>query len=174
MGISPRALSHYLAKYPFIEHGNAGHRGNDGPLTDPQRFAEARASGSATIGMFLARRASSSARSGSSMPSAVIWNVPKCMPMLSRGLKIQVRLHGFRRIHVNGLHEPARFVRANRQQRQIDRPEPLTNVAEERRVCRIAGEEDAAVRRPPARTRSTARGFDRMACAQKNAARASA
>jgi predicted transcriptional regulator len=21
MGISPRALSHYLAKYPFIEHG---------------------------------------------------------------------------------------------------------------------------------------------------------
>jgi hypothetical protein len=24
MGISPRALSHYLAKYPFIEHGKAG------------------------------------------------------------------------------------------------------------------------------------------------------
>ena len=26
MGISPRALSHYLAKYPFIEHGKAGHQ----------------------------------------------------------------------------------------------------------------------------------------------------
>ena len=34
-------------------------------------------------GMLLARHASSSARSGSSMPSVVSWNVPKCMPTLS-------------------------------------------------------------------------------------------
>ena len=77
------------------------------------------------------------------MPSVVSWNVPKCMPMLSRRFEIQVRLHRLRRIHVNGLHEPARLVRADRQQRQIDRAEPLPDVAEEGRIRGVAGEIDA-------------------------------
>ena len=57
-------------------------------------------------------------------------------------LEIQVRLHGLRRIHVNGLHEPARLVGADRQQRQIDRTEPLPDIAEERGVRGVAGEKD--------------------------------
>ena len=74
--------------------------------------------------MFLVRHASASARTGSSMPSVVSWNVPKCMPMLSGRLEVEMRLHRLRRIHVNALHEPARLVGADRQQRQIDRAEP--------------------------------------------------
>ena len=40
--------------------------------------------------------------------------------------KVEVRLYGFGRIHVNRLHEPARLVGADWQQRQIDRPQPAT------------------------------------------------
>ena len=94
-------------------------------------------------GISLARRASSSARKGSSMPSVVIGNVPKCMPTLSDASRSSVRLHRFRRIHVHGLHEPARLVRADGQQCQIDRAKPHSDVAEEGRVGRVAGEEYA-------------------------------
>jgi len=47
------------------------------------------------------------------------------------GLKIEVRLHRFCWIHVNGLHEPARLVSADGQERQINRTEPQPNVAKE-------------------------------------------
>ena len=56
--------------------------------------------------------------------------------------EIQVRLHRLRRIHVNGLHEPAWLVGADRQKGQIDRAEPFSNVAEEARIRRVAGEID--------------------------------
>ena len=49
-----------------------------------------------------------------------------------RRAEIQVRLHRLRRIHVHDVHEPARLVRADRQQREIDRTEPVADVAEER------------------------------------------
>ena len=41
------------------------------------------------------------------------------------GLKIEVRLHRFCWIHVNGLHEPAWLVGADGQKGQIGRTEPL-------------------------------------------------
>src|SRR5262245_9938981 len=56
--------------------------------------------------------------------------------------KIKVGLHRLRRIHVNGLHEPAWLISADGQERQINRTEPLPNIAEEARVCGIAGEKD--------------------------------
>src|SRR5438105_4988174 len=58
-------------------------------------------------------------------------------------VEIQVRLHRLGRIHVNHPHEPAGLVRADRQQRQIDRPEPPADVVEEARIRRVAGEIDA-------------------------------
>ena len=61
--------------------------------------------------------------------------------------EIEVRLHRLRWIHVNGLHEPARLVRADRQKRQIDRTEPASDVAEEGGIRGVAGEEDAGAAR---------------------------
>src|SRR5437879_4771207 len=58
-------------------------------------------------------------------------------------LEIHVRLHRLRRIHVNDLHEPPRLVGADREQGQIDRTEPLPDVAEEWRIRAIAGEKYA-------------------------------
>ena len=52
-------------------------------------------------------------------------------------------LYCLRRIHVNGLHEPARLVRADGQQRQIDRTKPLPDLAEKRGVGTVPGEKDA-------------------------------
>ena len=50
-------------------------------------------------------------------------------------------LHGLSRIHVDRLHEPPRLVGADRQEREINRPEPLPDVVEQARVCRVASEE---------------------------------
>src|SRR5512144_2615450 len=55
-------------------------------------------------------------------------------------LEINVSLHRFGGIHVHRLHEPARLVGANRQQREIDRSESPANIRKERRVGRIACE----------------------------------
>jgi hypothetical protein len=52
-----------------------------------------------------------------------------------RRLELEMCLDRFRRIHVHGVHEPARLVRADRNQRQIDRPEPLANVAKDERMA---------------------------------------
>ena len=68
-----------------------------------------------------ASRARSSARSGSSIASSVSWNVPKCMPMLTRARDVEVRADGLVRVHVHGRHEPARLVGADREQRDVDR-----------------------------------------------------
>ena len=65
-------------------------------------------------------------------------------------LKVQVRLHRLRRIHVNGLHEPARLVGADGQERQINRTEPQPNVVEEARIRGVAGEKDARAACRPA------------------------
>jgi hypothetical protein len=46
-------------------------------------------------------------------------------------LKIQVRLHCLRRIHVNDLHEPPRLIGTDRQQRKVDWTEPPPYVVEE-------------------------------------------
>ena len=77
-------------------------------------------------GRFIARHASFNARVGSSIPSVVIGNVPKCMPMLWEGSEIKMRLDRLGRIHVNGTHEPPWLVRANREQRQVNWPEAPT------------------------------------------------
>ena len=90
------------------------------------------------------------------------------------GAEIQVRLHRLCRIHVNGLHEPARLVGADREKGQIDRTEPLPDIAKERRIRRVAGEIISARRAAPARIRPTGRGFDRTESARRNDAPASA
>src|SRR5437868_11228691 len=58
-------------------------------------------------------------------------------------LKIEMRLHRLRRIHVNGLHEPAWLVPPNGQERKVNRTEPEPNVAEETCIRGVAGEKDA-------------------------------
>ncbi len=55
-----------------------------------------------------------------------------------------MRLHRFRRIHVDVFHEPARLVGADREQREVDRPQASADLAEMRSVSGIAGEEDSA------------------------------
>jgi hypothetical protein len=50
-------------------------------------------------------------------------------------------------IHVNRLHEPARLVCANRQEREIDRTQPPTDVAEKIGIGSVAGEIDADISR---------------------------
>src|SRR5262245_58706671 len=62
-----------------------------------------------------------------------------------RGFEIQMSLNGLLGIHVNGPHEPARLIRTDRQKRQIDRAEPLSYIAEERRVRGVAGEINSRV-----------------------------
>ncbi len=58
-----------------------------------------------------------------------------------------MRLHGLGGIHVNVLHEPARLVRANRKERQVDRSELTPDVAKDRRrIAAVSGEVDATVR----------------------------
>src|SRR5580704_6989255 len=58
-------------------------------------------------------------------------------------LKIQVRLHRLRRIHVNDLHEPARLIGTDRQQCEVDWTEPLPDVVKEGGVRGVAGEKYA-------------------------------
>src|SRR5438105_4152321 len=61
-------------------------------------------------------------------------------------LKINMRLYCLGRIHMNGLHEPARFVCSDWQERQIDRAESQANVAKEVPISCVAGEKNALVR----------------------------
>src|SRR5689334_19655278 len=61
-------------------------------------------------------------------------------------LKIEMRLRRFGWIHMNELHEPARFVSTDRQERQIDWAKSLPNVAEEASVCGVACKKDAGTR----------------------------
>ena len=56
--------------------------------------------------------------------------------------EIDVRLHRLLRIHVHGLHEPARLVGADGHQGQVERTEPPADVAEERAIRGVAGEVD--------------------------------
>src|SRR4029434_1521030 len=58
-------------------------------------------------------------------------------------LEVRVRLYRFRRIHVHGLHEPARLAGTEGQECKTDRAKPLSDVAEEGSVGRIASEEYA-------------------------------
>src|SRR5206468_3678056 len=53
-------------------------------------------------------------------------------------LQIEVRLHRFRRIHVNGLHEPPRFVGANREKCQSDRTQPMPDLVEDASIRGVA------------------------------------
>ncbi len=57
-------------------------------------------------------------------------------------LQVQMRLNRFGGIHVNGLHEPARFVCADWQQREINGPQALANLVEVRPIPCVSGEED--------------------------------
>ena len=65
-----------------------------------------------------------------------------------RCFEIHVCLFRFRRIHMYGLHEPTRLVGTDRQKCQIDRAEPLSDVAEEGGVGTVACEEYARGARP--------------------------
>ena len=56
----------------------------------------------------------------SSIPSSVSLNVPKCMAMLTRAPTSRCDRHGLVRVHVDRLHEPARLVRADRDERDVD------------------------------------------------------
>ena len=89
-----------------------------------------------------ADRARPSAATGSFGPSVVSRNVPKCMPMLRRTSDVHMRLHGLLRIHVNVLHEPARFICADRYQRKIDPRKPPANLQEMGTVTAVAREVD--------------------------------
>src|SRR6478735_6164490 len=60
-----------------------------------------------------------------------------------RGAEVQVRPYCFCRIHMDRLHEPARRIRTDRQQRQVERTHPTRNLLEERRIPGVAGEIDA-------------------------------
>ena len=97
--------------------------------------------------------------------------------MLAARLKIQMRLHRLRWIHVYRLHEPARLIGADRQQCEIDRPETVPNVREEWRVSGVTGEVDPlracrddesapqraiAIQRPPRRKVMRGRQRDRQ------------
>ena len=53
-----------------------------------------------------------------------------------------MRLHRFFGVHVDVLHEPARLVRADGQQREIERPAPAADLPEVPAVPAIGGEED--------------------------------
>src|SRR5204862_2045327 len=55
--------------------------------------------------------------------------------------EIEVRLHGFCRIHVDVLHEPARLVGPDREERQIDWAQPNGDLPEMRAVARVSGGE---------------------------------
>ena len=54
-----------------------------------------------------------------------------------------MRLHRFRRIHVDVFHEPARLIGTDGEEREIDRPQPSRDLAEMRTVAGISGVEDA-------------------------------
>ena len=55
-----------------------------------------------------------------------------------------MRLHRFRRIHVDVLHEPTRLVRPDGQEGEIDRAQPRGDLPEMRAVTGVAGEQDPA------------------------------
>jgi hypothetical protein len=57
--------------------------------------------------------------------------------------EVDVRLNGLRRIHMDASHEPARLVRANRNQRQVNRSQTLPDGLKERPIRGITGEEDS-------------------------------
>src|SRR5205807_8747056 len=61
--------------------------------------------------------------------------------------EIEMRLHGFRRIHMDVFHEPAWLVGADREQRQIDRSEPRGNLPEMGAVAGIAGKQQTPAAR---------------------------
>ncbi len=46
--------------------------------------------------------------------------------------EIEMRLHRFRRIHVDVFHEPARLIGTDGEEREIDRPQPRRDLAEMR------------------------------------------
>ena len=58
------------------------------------------------------------------------------------GSEIEVGLQRFGGIDVDGCHQPSRFVGADRQHRQVGRPEPLADVGPMRARSRVAGEEN--------------------------------
>ena len=90
-------------------------------------------------GTLAAWRACSSARSGASMASVVNWNGAEVHADAQGGTKVEVRLHGLRRIHVDVLHKPARLVGADGQQGEVDRGRALADLAEERHIAAVAG-----------------------------------
>src|SRR5678815_1023503 len=63
----------------------------------------------------------------------------------ARSVELQMCLHGFSRIHVHGLHEPARLVRADGQQGQVDWSQPSGNLLEKPGIGRVPGEIDASL-----------------------------
>src|SRR5207237_9061767 len=58
--------------------------------------------------------------------------------------EIEVRLHGFGRIHVNVFHEPARLVGADGKERQSDWGEPRGDLPEMRPTYAISREQESA------------------------------
>ena len=75
-------------------------------------------------------RAAASAWSGASIASSVSWNVAKCMARLSARRKLADGAHRLVGVHVLGPHEPARLIGADRQQRDIRRPDPVAGSRE--------------------------------------------
>src|SRR5690606_18835323 len=68
--------------------------------------------------------------------------------------EVEIRLHRFLRVHVHRAHEPARRVRADREQRGVERAEPRADLREPREVATVAAEVD----------RGAARGAQREGC----------
>jgi len=66
--------------------------------------------------------------------------LPRPPPWGSSGASHTAPSHrSLRRIHVNGLHEPARLVGADGQKRQGNRTEPQPNIVEQARIGGVAG-----------------------------------
>src|SRR5262245_58282315 len=63
-----------------------------------------------------------------------------------RRSEIEMRLDRLGRIHMNGTHEPPRLVRADREERQVNWPEPPTNVMKKLAIGGVARKEDADAR----------------------------
>ena len=61
-----------------------------------------------------------------------------------RWAEIDVRLDGVGRVHVLCAHEPARLIGADRQQRDVRRAEPASDLGEMRPIAGIPCEIDAA------------------------------
>lgn len=70
---------------------------------------------------------------------------PKMHGNAAGRIEIQVGLHRFCRIHVDGAHEPARLVGTYRQQCQVDRAQPSRNVPKEIGIRRVSGELQASL-----------------------------